>query len=53
MSCHQKRLYQGNQVLISYGTYETDTLPEIIGTAMNLNNRTTEVEMELFNRTLY
>ena len=48
MQSHQKllknRLYQVNQELISYGTYETDTLAEIMYTVINLKNRTTAVE---------
>ena len=42
-----------NQELIRYGTYEIDTLIEIIDIIVNLNNRTTVVEKEVINRTLY
>ena len=56
MQYHQnllkKRLYQVNQELISYGTYEIDNLTEIIDTCINLNNRTTAVK-KILNRTLY
>ena len=47
------RLYEVNEEAISYGTYEIDTLTEIIDNIMNLHNRTTVVERELLNRTLY
>ena len=47
------RLYQVNQEVISYGTYEIDALVIIIDTVNNLNNRTTAVEREILNRTLY
>ena len=57
MSFHQhllkNRLYQVNQELISHGTYEIDTLTEIMDTLVNLNNRSTAVEKELLNRILY
>ena len=46
-------MYQVNQELISYGTYGIDSLMKIIDTVVNLNNRTTTVEKELHNRTLY
>ena len=42
-----------NQDLINYGTYEIDTITKIIDTVMNWNNRTTVVEREILNRTLY
>ena len=48
----KNRLYQVNQEPISCGTYETDTITEIINTVLNLNNRTTAIEREIFNRNL-
>ena len=66
MQSHQNllnnKLYQVDQELITYGTYEIAKLMEIIDTVVkmeiidtivNLNNRTTAVEKELLNRTLY
>ena len=49
----KNRLYQVNQELISYGTYEIDTLAEIIEVVLNLNNRSTKFVREFLNRTLY
>ena len=48
MQSHQnllrKKLYQVIQEITSYGSYEIDTLREIIDAVINLNNRTTAVE---------
>ena len=46
------RLYQVNQEVISYRTYEVGTHTEIVHKFVNLNNRTTAVERECLNRTL-
>ena len=49
----KNRLYQANQEILSYGTYEIDTLTEIIDTVMNLNNGGTTVEKKNLRRALY
>ena len=57
MQYHQNmmknRLYQLNLELSSYWTYKIYTLTKNIDAVMKLSNRTTAVEREILNRTLY